>query len=100
MKSAGIKLTINGEIYKACIDPGSVHAITIGYENSIDLYLRGSNAGQKVTWYKSALDKGAIFSFEIIEMEKSSSPQEMKEYTNEELLSRYVLLKQKLKGEI
>ncbi|MDR0711505.1 MAG: hypothetical protein LBF67_04045 [Prevotellaceae bacterium] len=99
MSSTGIKLTINDKVYKAYLEHGSIHAITIGYENEVDLYLTGYNVGQKVTWHKSALGRGAAFSLEVVEMEESSNPQEMKEYTNEELLHRYALLKQKLSSE-
>jgi hypothetical protein len=100
MNATGIKLTINDEIYKAYLEHGSIHAIIIGYENDVNLYLTGYNAAQKVTWHKSALGKGATFSLDVVEMEESSPPQEMKEYTNEELLHRYALLKQKLDNKL
>ena len=67
MSSAGMKLTINNEIYQAYTAHGDIYAIAIGYENTVDIYLMGSNAAQKITRYKSVLSKGARFSCEFHE---------------------------------
>ena len=100
MKSTGIILTINNDIYKACIERGSIHAITIGYDNEVDFYLRGSNIFQKISWHKSMLKEGDTFNLEIAEIEKSSAHLEIEEDTNEELLARYMTLKQKIEDKL
>jgi len=62
LKSTGIILTINQDIYQACIE-------------------------------------GDTFNLEIAEIEKSSAPLKIEEDTNEELLARYMTLKQKIEDQ-